>query len=157
MMNGHGQPTQVDKIRALLDQLERWQTTMMKSMHHGEDTYTFDDIVNGILANRFLFFSYPEHFFLMEKVTYPQYSVFHCFLAGGSLPSILRHIPEMERLGKELGCKKLSLAGRKGWERTLMEFGWKHICTTLYLDLEDKPDEQQGRAADDDGRAARRN
>ena len=38
-------------------------------------------------------------------------------------------------LAKEQGCKRISLSGRKGWEKKLGKYGFKHAYTTLDQEL----------------------
>jgi len=38
-------------------------------------------------------------------------------------------------LAKEQGCQRISLSGRKGWEKKLGKYGFKHAYTTLDQEL----------------------
>ena len=40
------------------------------------------------------------------------------------------------KLGAEIGCRYLSIKGRKGWQRYAKRFGFKHAYTQMYIDLE---------------------
>lgn len=149
---------QLHQLRYLLEQLSIWEDKITEALRHGRNAHTFDDIVGMVLQNRVFFFSYDDAFVIMEKIDYPQFSVFHVFLAGGELEAVLSVHPEMERLGRQLGCKYLSMAGRKGWQRPLADRGWQHVCTTMYRPIEELPDEQwEGRTADYEGRTPPRN
>lgn len=146
---------QLDRLKSLLDRLELWEDTIEEALHHGGNAHSFDDIVAMVLQNKVFFFTYPEAFVVMEKVDYPQFSVFHCFLAGGTIEAVMGVQDEMEKVGRELGCKYLSIAGRRGWQRQLQERGWRHICTTLYRTIGELPNEQRKRRiADYNGRVA---
>jgi len=59
-----------------------------------------------------------------EIVTYPQKRVLHIFLAGGELDQILDMEDSLIQWGKAQGCSGLTLAGRKGWVRTLKNRNW---------------------------------
>ena len=147
----------IDNIKGVLYQLERWQSTIEIALDHGRHTHTFDDIVGMVMANRILFFSFDECFFITEKIVYPQYSVFHCFLAGGSLEALLAQKSYMLHVAKQLECKYLSLAGRKGWMRFLESKGWMHTCSTMYYPIEEKADERRGRRTEINGQVTTRN
>lgn len=125
------------RLKAILDDLQKWEHKINCALAHGRNTHTFDDIVGLVLQNKAFFFSYEDCFIIMEKVDYPQFSVFHCFLAGGVMEAIINAQAEMAKIGEELGCKYLSIAGRKGWERQLHSLGWQHVCTTLYTPIGD--------------------
>ena len=38
-------------------------------------------------------------------------------------------------LAKEQDCQRISLSGRKGWEKKLGKYGFKHAYTTLDIDI----------------------
>lgn len=125
----------VKKIEDLAFALKRWEHHIQAALDHGENAHALDHVVDMILTGKVLFFSYDSCFVIMEKISYPQYSVFHCFLAGGDLEGVLKAQEPMLKLGKELGCKYLSMAGRNGWIPSLKKAGWNHLCTTMYLEI----------------------
>jgi len=45
----------------------------------------------------------------------------HYFLAGGDLDELKLMRPHIESWGKENGCTRVTLAGRKGWARTFLQ------------------------------------
>jgi len=38
-------------------------------------------------------------------------------------------------IAKDQGCVRLSVNGRKGWEKKLSKYGFKHAYTTLHREL----------------------
>jgi hypothetical protein len=147
----------LDNLEALLAALRRWKPTMEAALEHGRDAHTFDDIVGMVMANRVLFFSFEKCFLVMERVEYPQFAVFHCFLAGGNMEAVMEAQTQMAQVGRQLGCKYLSFSGRSGWERKLKDRGWSHVATTMYCPIKEESNEQrrEGRAADAIGQVAR--
>jgi hypothetical protein len=77
----------------------------------------------------------------MEKVTYPRFTTFHCFLAGGDMEDIISHQKEMADIGGKLGCKYLSIAGREGWLRKLKQHGWRHVSSAMLKPIGEQDDE----------------
>lgn len=149
---------QLTQLQGLLVRLEQWEDTINEALAHGRHTHTFDDVVSMVLQNRVLFFPFDKAFVIMEKVDYPRFSVFHCFLAGGELKEVLAAQDEMEIVGRKLGCKYLSIAGRLGWQRTLRDLGWQHVCTTMYRPIGELSNGQrERRPADFNGHVAARN
>lgn len=72
-----------------------------------------------------------------ELVDTASLKVCHILACGGEqidswLADILKTI---KTIAKEQGCKRVSLTGRKGWERKLNKDGFKHAYTTLDLDI----------------------
>lgn len=147
------------KLQFLIAQLERWRTTIEKALVHAQHTHTFDDIVGMVLSNRVLFFPYDDCFLVMEKVTYPRFSTFHCFLAGGAMEAVMARQEEMREIGQQLECKYLSIAGRKGWLRQLESRGWRHVSSAMFMPIGESDNEwwREGWPANDKNRPATRN
>ena len=129
-----GSPT-LEAVLNKIAALTFWRSKIEIALHHGADSHSFDDICKMVLSERLAMFVYPESFLIMEVITFPQYKVFHCFLAGGDMKSVLDSEEKMAILGKELGCKYLSFAGRDGWTRVHKNNGWMPICSTLYKEI----------------------
>jgi hypothetical protein len=125
----------LDRLQGLVGLLKHWRPQIEEALHHGKDAHTFDTVVEMILSNRLHFFAYPDCFVIMEIVEYPNYKVFHCFLAGGKMEAIIQAQQPLGEVGKIMGCRYLSVSGRKGWERQLADIGWKFVCTTLYYEI----------------------
>lgn len=130
--------TYFERLKTQLVLLEHWKPQIETAMRHGRRTHTFDDVVQMIMAERLHFFSYPEAFIIIELVQYPQFKTFHCFAAGGKMSALLAAIDEMKVLAKALDCRHLSITGRKGWERVLGRHGWGHLCSTMFLPIEEQ-------------------
>lgn len=147
----------IASMRKLLDQFERWNEQIEAALEHGNGTHTLEDVLSMVLANRLLFFSFDNCFTIMEVVEYPQFKVFHGFLAGGDLHALKEAQVHMADVGKRFGCKYLSIAGRRGWTRALADQGWKHISTVMYVPIEGEGAHEwwrEGRQGDDESRVA---
>lgn len=159
--NGKSHPHDGDNLLRLenvIRQLRHWQPWIEEALVHARHTHTFDDIVGMILQNRVLFFPYDDCFLVMEKVVYPQFATFHCFLAGGEMEAVISHEAEMREIGQKLDCKYLSIAGRKGWLRQLERRGWRHVSSAMFLPIGEPEDEwrrREGRGAENDSRTPR--
>jgi len=49
------------------------------------------------------------------------------WLGGGDLAEMLRRCPDVESWAREQGCERMTLIGRKGWERVLRPRGYRPI------------------------------
>ena len=56
--------------------------------------------------------------------------VLHVFLAGGRREALFEMIDCAWEWGQSLGCSAMTLAGRKGWTRTMTKHGFR---PTLYV------------------------
>lgn len=147
-MNENGHPYDGDaftRLQLLIESLDKWRPVIERALVHARHTHTFDDIVGMILQNRVIFFPYDDCFLVMEKVVYPRFSTFHCFLAGGDMEAVMSRQAEMAEIGAKLDCKYLSIAGRKGWLRQLEQHGWRHVSSAMFMPIGEPDDEWRRR------------
>jgi hypothetical protein len=96
-----------------------------------DDCYTTDDILKGLIFDKFqLFISWEnkvESAVVTEVAQYPQKKVCRYFLAGGSnMNNWLEPIQEtIEKFAKHNNCNSIEVAGRKGWARKLKGYEQK--------------------------------
>jgi hypothetical protein len=96
-----------------------------------DDCYTTDDILKGLIFDKFqLFISWEnkvESAVVTEVAQYPQKKVCRYFLAGGSnINNWLEPIQEtIEKFAKHNNCNSIEVAGRKGWARKLKGYEQK--------------------------------
>jgi hypothetical protein len=57
----------------------------------------------------------------------------HLFLAGGDLDELKGMVPMWQSWARFNNCSKVTLAGRRGWERALKDQGWK--ADLVYLSI----------------------
>lgn len=103
---------------AELNRCRRW---IEDALEYAGGTHTFNDIAAAVLSDRFQIWPSNNAVVVTEIVVYPQLKDLHYFLAGGNLDELKAMRPIIEAWGKEVGCTRVSLAGRKGWERTFLK------------------------------------
>jgi len=62
-----------------------------------------------------------ESIVLTEIIVYPRLKNLHYFLAGGDLDELSRMRPLIESWGKSIGCTRVTLAGRRGWQKSFLQ------------------------------------
>lgn len=96
-----------------------------------DDCYTADDILKGLVFEKFqLFISWEnkvESAVVTEVAQYPQKKILRYFLAGGNnINNWLEPIQEkIEKFAKLNNCNSIEVAGRKGWARKLKGYEQK--------------------------------
>ena len=104
-----------------------------------DDCYTTDDILKGLIFDKFqLFISWEnkvESAVITEVAQYPQKKVCRYFLAGGSnMNNWLEPIQKtIEKFAKHNNCNSIEVAGRKGWARKLKGYEQKIYLFTKEL------------------------
>ena len=118
------------------EEFERLRHHVAAALEYSEGTHNVEDIADGIRRGQFQFWPGKDSVIVTEIIVYPQLKDLHYFLAGGDLDELRLMQPIIESWGKEIGCSRASLAGRKGWERTFLkgngyEPKWFILCKDL--------------------------
>jgi hypothetical protein len=102
-------------------ELNRCRKWIEDALEYSGGTHTFHDIALGVLSGRYHLFPNHNSAVVVEIVVYPQLKDLHFFLAGGNLDELKEMRPIIEAWGKSIGCTRVTLAGRRGWERTFLK------------------------------------
>lgn len=105
----------------LFDELTRCRNWIEDALQYAGGTHDFKDIAAGVLSDRFQLWPNKNSVVVTEIVVYPKLKDLHYFLAGGNLDELQQMRPIIEKWGKSVGCTRVSLAGRRGWERTFLK------------------------------------
>lgn len=95
------------------------------ALEYSGGTHDFAHVLQAILNGNMQLWPTEKGCLVTEIVTYPKKRVLHIFLAGGDLDQILDMEDSVIEWGKMQGCTSLTLAGRKGWVKTLANRNWK--------------------------------
>lgn len=76
--------------------------------------------------------------FTFERVQNRAGATLHCMtLAGEDVDWwVDPFIATWKKLAREMGCNRISIKGRRGWERYAREKGFKHMYTIMHQELE---------------------
>lgn len=59
----------------------------------------------------------------------------HLWLAAGAMDDLIALTYIIEEWARSVGCDRLTLSGRRGWERVGQAHGWDYHLTLLCKDL----------------------
>jgi hypothetical protein len=135
-MFDNSEPSLAEKTIMLLTDILKWREGLETALTHGGGSHTFDDVILRILTGDLHFYDLGGCCIIMQLVTFPQFKNYHCFAAAGTQEALDAAQDHMLNMGKNLGCKHISISGRGGWERRLKPRGWKHASTTMYMEIE---------------------
>jgi hypothetical protein len=92
------------------------------------------------MTNRYQLWPGDSSVVVTEVIVYPQLRDLHFFLAGGNLDELKQIHQIIENWGRSVGCTRVTLAGRRGWERTfLKDKGYEPQWFILSKELRDEP------------------
>jgi hypothetical protein len=103
------------------EDLERLRHHVEAALEYSGGTHGIEDIAEGLKTGRFQLWPGDNSVIVTEIIVYPRLKNLHFFLAGGDLDELRVMQPLVESWGKSMGCTRVSLAGRKGWERTFLK------------------------------------
>ena len=121
--------------------LPLWAELFKKSEHflaaalEYDYTHTLQDVADKVENCTMQLWPLGNAALVTELQNHPQCRVLHVYLAGGDLQTILDFEPQLIAFGKQMGCQRISLAGRTGWIKKLTH--WKKSCVYLSLEIED--------------------
>lgn len=119
-------------LRPEFDRCAPW---LAEALLYANDTHEVEDIWDGIRDGRFQFWPAQDGALITEIKVYPKRKVFHVFLGGGKLEQLLDMIESVEVYGRTMGCKSVTISGRKGWIKVLESRGARQLCTTMAKEL----------------------
>ncbi len=97
-------------------------------------THDISDVVQGIADGIFHFWPGEKCAAVTQIYQYPRARYLHIFIAGGDLQELLGMVPLFKSWARHLGCTKLTLCGRPGWEKAL---GWTRGAVVLSTQVEE--------------------
>lgn len=108
---------------------------LLRAIERTNGTHTEDDVLFMLFQGKLRLLRHGESGLVVEIMESPRMKILHVFLAGGKMDEILEMEKKLPALAKSLGCVRVTLAGRCGWERALKEHGWGEKIIYLQKDL----------------------
>lgn len=108
---------------AAVHQLSRCAGWLEAALEYAGGTHAIDDVIREIYTGKLQFWPGERSAIVTEIEYYPLMKSCHFFLAGGDLAELEEMTPKIEAWAKAQGCKRMTLAGRRGWERTFLAGG----------------------------------
>lgn len=96
---------------------QKWLEDALKYNMTGQ---TLDDVKNGLASGEYLLWPGRNSAVVTEHYETPQGKFLNFFLAGGELDELAQMLEPIEAWAKANGVKKITLYGRRGWEKTFL-------------------------------------
>jgi hypothetical protein len=104
------------------------------ALPYAKGTHTIEDIEAGVAKGEYTLWPGDRSAAITEIHQFPRARFLHVFLAGGDLAELRDEMVPMWRIYAKLkGCSRLTLCGRRGWERALKSQGWRSDLVCLDL------------------------
>ena len=109
---------------------------LREALAHAGDTYTLEDINDGVASGRFQEWSAGRSVIITELRETPRVRSIHFFLAAGDLRE-LKPLAELAlQWGREQGAQRASFIGRFGWLKSFVrDLGFTERGVLMEADL----------------------
>lgn len=124
-------PDLADSIIRALQAMQKHRLDIETALCYGDNSHTFDDVVLRLVRGELDIFEFENSLIIAEVCDAPQHRTFHLYIGCGDLNEILSKEDFMLREARIRGCKYISIAGRRGWEKPLKDMGWRHTLSIL--------------------------
>jgi hypothetical protein len=120
---------------ACLSEWERCRPWIEAALEYTGGTHTLEDIEEAIAAGRMGLIALERSALIIEVHIYPRLKALHIFLAGGDLDELKSCDARMDATAKVLGCSRITIAGRRGFVRTLKDLGYRERWSVLAKEI----------------------
>lgn len=101
---------------------------LQAALSRSPDGYCLRAVEHEVRAHRATFWPLKDAAIVTEAWIDPEGRMeANVWLAGGSLRTLLRAAPEVEKRLRDTGYSAVSILGRKGWAKALKKMGWRMI------------------------------
>jgi hypothetical protein len=85
-----------------------------------DDTYNIEDVADCISNGTMQLWPTDKSAIVTQLQVFPRMKVLHVYLAGGNLQDLEMLAPHIQKFAEDMGCRKITLTGRRGWSRTFV-------------------------------------
>lgn len=119
------------KTGPIMFTIQRWvkvRDMLLPAIEILEGTHTEEDIVAMLLAGRAGLWIGKDCAAVTEITQWPRFKEVNVFLAGGDMDGLKALKLPLENHARELGCERIVIRGRKGWERVHEDYRFVSIA-----------------------------
>lgn len=88
------------------------------ALEYNAGTHSIEDIMHSVATGEMQLWAGKDTALIGLVTVHPQKKIYHILLGGGNLEEIEEMAPSVIHFAKFMGCEEITMAGRKGWERT---------------------------------------
>ena len=101
------------------------QRKFQKALDLAGGTHTIQDVIDLVRQGKMQSFHNDGALVITEVVEHPQCKALNVFVACGDLDAVMQLQPTIEKFGRDNGCDRMRMLGRRGWRSVLPRFGWR--------------------------------
>lgn len=125
----------MEAVNPLHKEFERCRKWIEDALQYNYGELSLNDVYNGIMEGQYWLVGGKRSAWVIELAHFPQTKNIHFMLGGGDFSEMVELEKPIIEWGKKNGYNKLTLWGRKGWERRLPEYGYKATLVKMEKDI----------------------
>lgn len=119
-----------------LREFRRVQIHIENALEYNANTLVLQDIVDQIATGDMHLWAGTDSAIITQIVQFPRRRALHVPFGGGNLAEITEMHSYIVEFAKQCGCQMITIAGRKGWERTFLKtVGFEYAYSVLKLEI----------------------
>lgn len=116
---------------------EEWQAAkelVAEALAQSGGTHALEDVYTELRENRAELWMFGDSIAITTVNQFPRSRDLHVWLAAGKLDDMQRGLPFLDQMARDLGCRRVTVSGRKGWERVLTEYRPQQVVLVREID-----------------------
>lgn len=97
---------------------------LLEALEHAHGEYDLQSLMAKVHAGDAQLWHEGDAVIVTEVLDFPRTRVLHFWLGAGSLEDVITLQRKVNAWGKEQGCARATLHGRKGWVKALRADDW---------------------------------
>lgn len=106
-----------------------------RALTEGGSTHTLEDVLDAVELGEAQLWLEEDACIVTEIHQAPRAQILHFWIATGKLEPVLALRHKVMAWGKERGCTKATMTGRRGWLRALAGTEWRETLALMEADI----------------------
>lgn len=98
---------------------KKHEQLLLDALEYGNGTHNLEDVAMALHQDYMQLWPTDDSILVTEVQQYPRAKHMHVFLGAGNMKGLLYTMPYVIKQAEKDGCSKVTVTGRRGWERVL--------------------------------------
>ena len=98
---------------------KKHENLLLNALEYSGGTHNLEDVAMALHKDYMQLWPTNESVLVTEVMQYPRAKHMHVFLGAGNMDELLYTMPFVIEQAKKDGCSKVTVTGRRGWEKVL--------------------------------------
>jgi hypothetical protein len=98
---------------------KKHENLLLNALEYSGGTHNLEDVAMALHKDNMQLWPTDESVLVTEVMQYPRSKHMHVFLGAGNMDGLIYTMPYVIKQAKIDGCSKVTVTGRRGWEKVL--------------------------------------